>query len=51
MLRIIYQKEYTSRKILSGIYFTEYISIADIPVVDTEGYWSWNSEMEKAFVR
>src|ERR1700689_4946664 len=37
-------RAYTTRNILSRIYLTSYIPIANIPVVDTEGYWLWNSE-------
>jgi hypothetical protein len=46
---MIYQKGYTSRKLLFRIYLTCYISIDDIPVVDVEDYWLWNRENSVAW--
>src|SRR5271169_912459 len=44
MLHLYTTKEYTSSKILVRFPLTSYIPIDNIPVVDTEGYWLWNSE-------
>src|SRR5579859_82256 len=44
MLHLYTNKEYTSSKILIRFPLTAYIPIDNIPVVDTEDYWSWNSE-------
>ena len=42
--RLYTNKEYLSRDIPLRFYLTSYIPIDNIPVVDTEGYWLWNSE-------
>src|SRR5579864_6526358 len=44
MLHLYTNREYTSSKILVRYPLTAYIPIDNIPVVDTEDYWLWNSE-------
>ena len=44
MFHLYTNEEYTSSKLLVRYPLTSYIPSGNIPVVDTEGYWLWNSE-------